>query len=177
MTFRRTAPSALVIAASLLFISAGRMGYAQGTEWSPGRFEHRSFSYIVAFDFQLTPKQTSQWRTELEMFLHKSGFVPPHVADVDDWEFMRGSAPGVRGWIGEARIINPILKDETWVDWSVRNPELAKTLWPEFVARAQARQFNRLYVAFVLYGEELRTAKIAEEIRAVLRKSDENTPD
>lgn len=177
MTFRRTVLCAFIVAAILLIITVGRMGYARGLEWSPGRFERRSFTYIVVFDFQITPKQTSKWRTELEEFLHKNGFVPPHVADVDDWEFMRGSKPGVRGWIGEARIINPILKDETWVDWSVKNPELAKTLWPVFVARAQARQFNRLYVAFVLYGEELRTAKIAEEIRAVLRKSDENTPD
>jgi hypothetical protein len=169
---------ALVIVA-IGFVS-GQTGIASGTEWSPELFRHRSFRYFQYAGLQITPSETHEWESALDEYLRAEGFVPSCAPDKVTWEFVYGSAPGVRGWHGDAKWMckgmGSLGVGETakeWVEWSRLHPDLAKVLWPEIVRRGRKHQYLNVYVALVMYRDEMRSAKNADDIGDQLTKSDE----
>ena len=153
-------------------------GVASGVEWSPELFRHRSFRYFQFAGIQVAPKQTDEWASDLEEYLHAERLIPKCSPDEITWEFVRGHAPGVRGWGGDAKLLCKGMgcwgrdSAKEWVEWSRCHPELAKALWPEIVQRARRHQYFEVYAALLMYREEMRAARTAEEVREVLRRGD-----
>jgi hypothetical protein len=169
----------VIVIAIPFALQSNQTGIVSGSEWSPELFQSRGFRYVAVAGVQVTPKTTTEpRRTALEQYLLDEGYVAEFPAGSATWEFVRGSAPGVRGWHGDARSAYKVLGHydddggKTWIDWSHANPDAAKELWPEIVRRAQDRQFVDLYVALSVLGDKIRSAHTPVEIENAFREVD-----
>lgn len=168
------------LAVTGLIFTWDRNGLATGTEWSPQRFEGRSFTYLQVAGFQATPKWTREARSDLEEYLHAKSLIPSFEPEAVTWDFVRGSAPGIRGWIGEARHLRRELRGNRdrgddpnpWIEWSSAHPELAKFFWPEVARRARKHQYFALRVSLRHHGKDIREAKNVDEIQKLLQVGD-----
>lgn len=140
-------------------------GMATGVEFSPDRFCHRSFRYFTVLGIQVTPARRLEWRSEIEDYLHANRFVPTSP-DSTRWCFVKGFAPGVRGWSGNAKLACQGLGcwggSDEWVQWSQEHPKLAKVLWPQVVSWIQQERFEEVHA--LLRFTDLKTAKTSQEI-------------
>jgi hypothetical protein len=154
---------AIVILIAGWFI--GPSGTATGVEFSPDLFRHRSFRQHqwcgVAYS-----KETEEWQSAIDDYLHAEGFVTAssHKAR---WHFVKGFAPGVRGWHGPAKhmcqAVGCFSGDDRWVQWSKDHPELAKVLWPQVVAWARNEDYTTIAVLF--HHTDLKSSTTAEQVR------------
>lgn len=137
----------LLLVASWLAISSGTVS---GIQFSPDTFEHRSFRYYVVGGIQITTTKTEVCRTDFERYLADKGFLNTEDAFEPRWLLVKGSAPGVRGWHGEAKWLCFALgcfngESQAWVSWSRDNPEQAAQLWPQVIALAREEEFGEAY--------------------------------
>lgn len=130
----------------------GPSGIVTGIEFSPDRFMHRSFRYYQWCGIQVTPRQSHEWRSKVDDYIHEHSFA----SDVDmpnaRWHFVKGFAPGIRGWHGNAKHMCQSVGcwdgNDEWVQWSVDHPALAKIIWPQVVAWARNEQYNEIMMLF-----------------------------
>jgi hypothetical protein len=153
----------------------GPTGTVGGVEFSPDIFEHRSFQYYQWCGIQLTPTRYSLWQSDVDQYLHDQGFVGSPQDINPRWYFVKGFAPHVRGWSGEAKWmcqgIDCYSGSDRWVHWSRENQELAEVVWPRVVTWARDEQFAAVYMLFRL--TELEQAQTAAEIEEKLARAEE----
>lgn len=163
--FLIVAAIALSLAALACFV--GLSGTVSGVEFSPDRFSHRSFRYYQFCGLQITPKQTREWRSHVDDYLHKHGFVSNGNSQNPRWHFVKGFAPGVRGWSGMAKYMCQSVGcwngDDKWIKWSNERPDLAEVIWPQVVTWARNGQYDEIVTLFRL--TELDLAKTPRDAR------------
>jgi len=177
---RRRLRIVLIAGASLFLLVAlgwffGPSGTVHGVEFSPDRFCHRSFRYHLWCGIQITPKETHQWRSDLEEYLHEQGFVSSADAPNPRWLLVKGFKPFVRGWFGEAKFLCQAVDcygggSNRWVTWSKDHPELAKVLWPQVVRWARNDQYAEIGSLILLI--DLEGVASAEDLRKKIKQAE-----
>ena len=146
----------------------GSTGSVSGVEFSPDRISHRSFQYFAWCGIPVTPKVTREWRSPTDEFLHAHGFAPNADVANPRWHFVKGMAPGVRGWSGEAKPMCKAIgcwsRSDEWIKWSEANPELAQAVWPQVVEWARDRRYHE--VQCLLEFTDLKQANSVEDVEA-----------
>ncbi len=131
-----------------LGVFMARHGAVSGVEFSPDLVSHRNYHYYAVFGVRVWPKQTRQWRTDLEQYLHRRNLVPP--TDVGPrWHPVLESRQGKPDRFGRAQPMCVELKclagrSGEWVTWSKQHPELAAKLWPRVVQLARAERYDQI---------------------------------
>ena len=161
----------LVITVCLVIVVLGWIfgpsGSVHGIEFSPDRFAHRSFSYYQWCGLQISPMQTREWHSKVDEYLHANGFVPRTEELTPRWDFVKGSAPFVRGWHGDAKVMCQAIGcysgSDEWVVWSQNNPELANVVWPQVMSWARNGQYEEIACLFKFV--DLDKAKTPEDVK------------
>lgn len=167
---RKTAVTSLLVPiGALLFCATGDLllGRVSYGEFSPEAFQRRSTSYYALFGIPLTSKKTTTWTTPLAEYLQDNNYMPTSDATSEEWYFIRGRAPGIRGWRGGSIVGCIVLTsgDDEWVVWSTENPELAQCLWPKVVTVTRSGRFE---VIRHLCAFDLENSQSADEFDARL---------
>lgn len=164
-----------VIAVVTLGWFFGPSGRVSGIEFSPDSFSHRSFTYFQWCGIQCTPQQHNEWQSDVEGFLHESGFVTP--TEQQRWHFVNGFAPGIRGWYGNAKYMCQAVgcwgRDDQWVQWSRNNPELSTVVWPQVVIWARQEKYFEIMCLFRFTELEnaISTDDVKSKIAAAIAKA------
>ena len=157
------------ISVSLAALGAflGPSGIVSGVEFSPDRFLHRSFRYYQWCGIQITPRQSHEWRSAVDDYVHEHGFASNVDVQHPRWHFVKGFAPGVRGWHGNAKHMCQSLGcwdgNDEWIEWSIDHPELARMIWPQVVAWARNEQYVEIMTLFRF--TELENATSPDEVQ------------
>jgi hypothetical protein len=176
---RRRIEIALTIVAVLVAVATigwlfGPSGDAHGVEFSPDLFCHRSFHYRTWCGIKLPPTQTHVWRSKVDEYVHNNGFATSANVDNPRWDFVKGFAPGVKGWTGKAKHMCQALgcweDSDKWVVWSENNPELAKVVWPQVVEWASDQKYYAISTFFGFTG--LETASTPDDVRKKIAFAD-----
>lgn len=175
---RRGLRSSLGVVALIAAISAvgwlmGPTGTVYGVQFSPDRCSHRSFRYYQWCGVQVTPKQTREWRSDLDTYIQESGFAVGGNAENPRWHFVKGFAPGVRGWHGDAKYMCQSVgcwsgNDRWLIAWSKNHPDLAKVIWPQVIMWARDERYYEIMLLFRLTNLEDATSPedIREKVKA-----------
>lgn len=166
---------AMVLVIGVLGWFFGPSGLVSGVEFSPERFSHRSFRYYQWCGIPITPRQTHEWRTPTDEYLHQQQLVPDTENVTTHWDFVKGSAPGVRGWHGRAKSMCQSIGcwngDDQWLTWSKQNPELAEVVWPQVISWARDRRYDEIQGLFRFM--ELESATSLEEVQLKFQQAEE----
>jgi hypothetical protein len=153
----------LLVALLVLAYITFYFGYIEGEEFSSDTFTRRRFYYyeIPLVGLQVTPINRSMTSNSLELHLGSKGLVPALTSQQQSgrWDLVmatRGIIPESRQVIGqgEARVLCECLdsqdskKENIWLDWTIKNDELAKVVWP--VVAKLARQELYIFVPELL---------------------------
>ncbi len=161
----------IIIALTVFGWVTDQSGWAHGVEFSPDLFCHRSFRYYQWCGIQVTPKQTREWRSAVDEYVHENGFVSDADVDEPRWHFVHGFAPGWRGWVGIAKPfclgVGCWKGSDQWVKWSEDHPDLAKIVWPQVVTWARHEQYGEVRTLFHIMDQEDATSP--EDIREKIR--------
>jgi hypothetical protein len=167
--------AAVVVAIIVLGGLLGPSGSVSGVEFSPDIFQHRSFRYYQWCGLQLTPTQYDVWQSNVDQYLHEQGFVGSSHDINPRWYFVKGFAPHVRGWFGDAKWmcqgIGCYSGSDRWIRWSQENPDLAEIVWPRVVTWARNEQFAEVYMLFRLV--DLEQAQTVAEVEQKLARAEE----
>lgn len=167
--------AAIAVASLVLGTFVGPTGTVSGVEFSPDTFQHRSFRYYQWCSIQVTPRQYHVWKSDVDQYLHDQGYVERPDDTSARWYFVKGYAPRVRGWFGEAKWmcqgIDCYSGSDRWVHWSRENPGLAEVVWPRVVTWARDEQFAAVYVLFRL--TDLEQAQSIDEVEQKLVRAEE----
>lgn len=130
----------------------GRVSYG---EFSSETFQLRGTSYYALFGIPVTSKRTTMRTTPLAEYLRDNGYVPQSQDASENWYFIRGRAPDLKGWRGGSIVGCWVLTtgDDEWVEWSQKNPELAQRLWPKVVTAARSGRFEVIRYLFAFDHE------------------------
>ncbi|MEM9941422.1 MAG: hypothetical protein AAF939_07495 [Planctomycetota bacterium] len=164
------------IAAAIIALGwfVGPSGRVTVTEFSPDLISHRTFTYYQWCGIQCTPREKNVWQSDFDAYLHESGYVGP--TGNDRWHFIKGFAPGIRGWHGPAKQMCKATGcwngDDRWVRWSHANPELADVVWPQVISWARQENYNE--IAYLLWITDLENATSTEEVDSKILLSIEN---
>lgn len=163
----------LVIASAVLVLIgalgwlAGPSGEVRGVEYSPDLIMHRSFRYWQWCLIPITPNQISEWRSDVDRYIVEHGFAKSDSSDQPRWHFVRGFAPGVRGWSGIAKPMCVSVgcwdDDNQWLAWSDENPEFAEIVWPQVVMWARGERYDS--IMWLLRDPELENVSSVDELR------------
>jgi hypothetical protein len=167
----------LIFLGPLLFIGFLHSGSVHGVEYSPDLYCHRSFHYFQLFGLHVTRTHVKEWYSNVDRYLHDSGFVQPRPIANPRWLLSKGFAPGVRGWFSEVKVLCHSLgcfggKDKKWVEWSEANPELAAEVWPVVVKWIDKERYAELTYLFLI--SDLIEAKTVDEVRTLIEISEKN---
>jgi hypothetical protein len=141
----------VLAAVLLLFMLTVTMGAVHGIEFSPQRFERRSYSFyeLPLTGIQVTAIRREDLSTVAETFVTSSKYVPPPPpAGQETWHIVVGSRGPRLMQRGDAGILVQYLDAQDaktthrWVKWSEDNPQLAKVFWPAVQQLAE----HELYV-------------------------------
>lgn len=114
-------------------------GGVHGTEFCPQTFERRSYSFyeIPWIGIQVRGVRHVDRTGPVEQHLVKQGLIPrPPKPSERSWHIVYGMRGGAARQKGDAVILMNYLDAEdaeekyVWLDWSQKNPQLAKALWP-----------------------------------------------
>lgn len=167
----------LIFSGLLLFVGFLHSGRVHGVEYSPDLYCHRSFHYFQLFGLQVTRTHVKEWYSNVDRYLHDSGYARRRPIANPRWLFCKGFAPAVRGWSGEVKTLCHSLgcfrgDDNKWVEWSEANPELAAEVWPVVVNWIDKEQYDELVYLFL--ASDLIEAKSVEEVRTLVKRSEKN---
>lgn len=158
---------AITVSLTVLGWFLGPSGTVYGIEFSPDRFSHRSFRYYQWCGIQITPRQTHEWRSEVDDYIHEYGFASSVDVPQPRWHFVKGFAPGVRGWHGNAKYMCQSVGcwggNDEWVKWSTDHPDLASIIWPQVVEWARNEQYYEIMTLFRF--TELENAASPEDVQ------------
>lgn len=147
--FRNAAIAVTIITVGWFF---GPSGIVQGVEFSPDLFAHRSFRYYCWCGVQISFKDHSLWRSNIDKYLHRNEFITENAGHQPRWLFVKGFAPGIRGWHGRAKYycqgVGCWDGNDRWVQWSEKNPNLAKALWPKVIVWARQGKYDEIFYLF-----------------------------
>lgn len=144
-----TGLSLLLLTAVLAYVTVV-LGHVQGEEFAAETFQRREFEYyqLPLIELQISGINRTDSTGDLEDYLIKEKIVsvassttPPDESI--RWDLVHAHRFGVVYSRGEAEILCDYLdaKDadnkNVWVEWSKKNPELAKVIWPAVVSVAQ----------------------------------------
>lgn len=136
------------IAAVILFYCVPTREVA-GVECSPDLVAHRSFRYQRRLWIRVSDRETREYRTPLEQYITDQKWVAIQNNEEPRWylskEFGNGGHNGFND--GPAKHVCKALRcyagdSQAWVDWSRKNPEDAKQLWPEFYDLLRQERFG-----------------------------------
>jgi len=134
----------------LVFIATVTFGAVHGTEFCPQTFERRSYSYyeLPIVRIQVTGERHDDLTGETETCVTTNKFVTPPASGKQDWHVLVGSRGTRLRRPGDAGILVQYLdatesdNSHRWVQWSNKNKQLAKLLWPA----VQQLAVHELYV-------------------------------
>jgi hypothetical protein len=134
----------------LVFIATVTFGAVHGTEFCPQTFERRSYSYyeLPIIRIQVTGERHDDLTGETEACVTTNKFVMPAAGGKQDWHVLVGSRGTRLRRPGDAGILVQYLdatesdNSHRWVQWSNKNKQLAKLLWPA----VQQLAIHELYV-------------------------------
>jgi hypothetical protein len=162
---------AIFVAVAALGWFFGPSGTVHGIEFSPDRFAHRSFRYYVWCGVPITPSRTHEFRTPVDEYVHAHGFVPDSDARSPRWDLVKGFAPHVRGWHGNAKSMCKALGcwsgSDRLVRWSTDHPDLAEIVWPKIVEWARRGEYRTISTFFSLCGFDCSTSP--DDVRETIR--------
>lgn len=128
---------AMVVLVPFTFLIVVQYGVVVGEEFSPDRFQRRSYHYfeIPLFHVQITPLERNDRTNDLELYLAKQKLIPAGAAK-PRWDLATLSRGDMEGAPRDAEILCRYLDltdDEgnlVWLAWTKEQPDLAKTFWP-----------------------------------------------
>jgi hypothetical protein len=143
-------PAGLILL-GFLFPEATQTGTVSGVEFCPQTFTHRSFKHFQAFGIQVTPRKNTEFKTAFDSFVNKQGHVSSTSTTPIQWRFIKGSAPGLRGWHGPQKSACKTIgcfsqDDDDLVRWLEANSAIAALLVPELVRAIQQEQYDYLFL-------------------------------
>lgn len=149
-------------------------GRVHGVEFSPDLVKHRSFSYWVLFDVQVTPTRQHEWFQTVDEFLHSNGYVAPSSQTPPRWYFVKGFRPSWRGWIGPAKSYCQAVgcwgSGSDWqTEFTKKHPELAARLWPRVLDLARREEFDT--VRMFLGEIDFQTLQTTDELDAAFESA------
>lgn len=177
MTPRRWVVAAVVIGLAVLCWADGAVGVTSGVEYSPEAVAHRSFRQVVLFGWiPLSPRRTEEWRTPLDEYLIQRMYATPQAYGKSEWVFVKGFAPGVRGWSGPAKHACWGMgcwdgSSQEWVDWSNEHPENAEALWPTVVSWLRERKFERVLILLQIERDSVIGAESSAAIEEAIARA------
>jgi hypothetical protein len=141
----------------LIFVGIGafitrQFGGVYGIELNPHTFARRSYSFyeVPLLGWQVVAIRRDDVESDAVTFLTDNKYVADPKQAPDEWHLVqgvRGISPVV---IGDAKILAEYLEildannNFPWVEWSTKNPQLAKVLWPAVSRLAREEQY--LYI-------------------------------
>ena len=133
----------LVLALCAVSVLAGP---AQKTEFSPELLEYRVTDYypLPLTPLPLIPIRRRQYRSPLLEHIVEAGYAAPVKGKAARWDFVRGRAPTLRGWIGKARYFYYV-DHELLLSWSRANPRRASIVWPIAVELVRRNRYGMAY--------------------------------
>lgn len=162
-----------VLAAILLcFIATVMFGGVHGLEFCPQTFERRSYSYyeLPILRLQVTGERNDDLTGDTEQYVALKGYVST-ITGKKDWHVLVGSHGTRLRRPGDAGILIQYLDAEEkgdtrrWVQWSEKNVELAKILWPA----VQRLALNEAYVFVPDLFELAKAAHCEEEFQEAVK--------
>lgn len=155
-------------------------GLVQGEEFSPNTFVRREFQYyqLPWLGWQISPISRQTKTNALETYVAAQSWVSPLPAGSSQrWDLVlatQGTVPGTQRILsqGGARILCAYLdaqrenQDLVWLEWSKKNPELAKVVWPLIVRLAR----DDLYVFVPDLLRVARGESDVEKLRSELQR-------
>ena len=139
-----------VIVVGVLFLLVMTFGQVTGLEFSPDRFERRSFVYyqIPLLKLQISPVLRDNVSNDLERHIRRQKLIsgPPRSRRWDVVSVSFGAEASPRE--GPAQVLCRYLdqsdeRDLWWLQWSRAHPELAGPFWS---AIQQAAQLNAYFL-------------------------------
>ncbi|HZN32637.1 MAG TPA: hypothetical protein VFB80_02425 [Pirellulaceae bacterium] len=129
----------LLAAALLVVMLTITLGAVHGIEFSPERFERRSYSFyeLPFVGIQVRAVRREDLTTVAETFITSNKYIPPPPpVGQETWHIVIGSRGTRLMRRGDASILVQYLDAQDtkamhrWVKWSEDHPQLAKVFWP-----------------------------------------------
>jgi hypothetical protein len=145
----------LMMSCVVIFLTA-EPGIVGITEFSPDTLGFRSRQY---FCYSFLGSAT-EWSLPLAERVRDfdDDVVPPQSPP--RWHFVHGDKWRTRGWNGNAKVAYRLFRNEHWIDWTEKNPELAKRLWPRAIHLLRQERYRQVQTVL----EFARDAKTLEDI-------------
>lgn len=162
--------------AIMLFLWVAIFGAVVGVEFSPERFERRTFVYyqVPGLGIQVRPIVRESKRNGLEQFLLNKNYVQETAsADKARWDLVHDNQHRADAAACDAGILCGYLDTYgpkggfLWKNWSDDHRDQAKLLWPAVAELARAEMYVLIPDLFDVVGK---TEKAAE-FKALLRET------
>ena len=153
--------SVILALGALIFLELA-FGRVTGSEFSPDRFERRTFTYyqIPWLQVQISPAIRDDVTNELERYVRRKKLISASPVS-RQWDVVSLSFAADRGAEnGQAQILCRYLdlqdaeRNPWWLKWSQEHPEHAQSLWE---AVQQAAQLDAYFFVPELFDLALRT--------------------
>lgn len=157
----------------VVFVLTVIFGGVHGTEFCPQTFERRSYSYyeLPVVRIQVTGERNENLTGPTEQYVQGQKYFTA-VSGKKDWHVLVGSQGTRLRRPGDAGILVQYLDAEQgghihrWVDWSEKNEELAKIVWPA----AQQLALNDAYVFIPDLFDLAKTLDCDELLKPAVKK-------
>jgi hypothetical protein len=158
-----------LVAMCLISVPMLRYGSVSGEEFSPGRFQRRSYHYweIPLVHIQITPLQKQDETNDLENYLVQQKLILPANESRPRWDGVRLRRADFEASPGDALILCRYLDQQDadggliWLNWSKQEPELAKVFWPVVADLAR----SKLYILAPEFFHMAQTASSPQALR------------
>jgi hypothetical protein len=133
------------------------VGWVTRSEFSPDKLSFRSRAYFCHTVFESSEEWSAPLLDRIRAF--DDGRIP--AQEPPRWDFMRGEKWRVRGWNGDARLVNRVVsRSDEWLDWTDKNPELANRFWPRVIHLLRNQQYRQFELATSLAHDAKTVADI-----------------
>ena len=138
----------MILLGALMLSLTMEPGVVNITEFSPDRlsFRHRSYFCYPFLGIDGEEESTPLLDRVLEF---DDGGEP--AKSPPRWNFVSGDKPRTRGWHGAAKHAHYLFRpNNDWLDWTDKNPELAKRFWPKIIHWLRQEKYSQVTVAAML---------------------------
>lgn len=126
-----------------------RYGAVVGEEFTPQRFQRRSYNYweVPLIHVQITPLKRQNETNELETYLTQKKLVPVSGRSQPSWDLVTVRRADVAAAPGDALILCRYLDLKNsdghfvWLEWTKANQGLAKVFWPTVAEAARCNMY------------------------------------
>jgi hypothetical protein len=143
----------IVVVLLVAFFTA-LFGNVEGTEFAPHNFETRNYHLlrIPVLNLQVWPVQRVTENSPLVEHLFTGKILTEFKKGDPEFDLVDEKA-GSRTVRGDAGYLQKYLTDKSgtdWLDWTNKNPELAKVFWPEVQKVANRRMYTAIPEMFFI---------------------------